>query len=206
VHDQCNYFGFGPIPKPRPKLANTAPMYLLLPLGKFGSKWGDFHWAMGYVSSWKRRYLTVPFGSSKRGSCYYHYISNQERVIVVRVRYIDLYVNHNRHTFRQIQPSTSSNFNILPWLLYGTKHAQVLVVYRAIQTKPRRTKKKLETIGRYALVFFCSLFLHRKRKAKHTGNYAYNFFHSIFFALLMVSLVSKEMKTSWNRYTIRDRP
>ena len=24
-----------------------APTYLLLPLGKRGSKWGDFHWAMG---------------------------------------------------------------------------------------------------------------------------------------------------------------
>ena len=24
-----------------------APMYLLLPLGKRGWKWGDFHWAMG---------------------------------------------------------------------------------------------------------------------------------------------------------------
>ena len=23
-----------------------APMYLLLPLRKWGSKWGDFHWAM----------------------------------------------------------------------------------------------------------------------------------------------------------------
>ena len=26
-----------------------APIYLLLPLGKRGSKWGDFHWAMGCV-------------------------------------------------------------------------------------------------------------------------------------------------------------
>ena len=26
-----------------------APTYLLLPLGKRGSKWGDFHWAMGCV-------------------------------------------------------------------------------------------------------------------------------------------------------------
>ena len=24
-------------------------LHLLLPLGKWGSKWGDFHWAMGYV-------------------------------------------------------------------------------------------------------------------------------------------------------------
>ena len=28
---------------------NYAPTYLLLPLGKRGSKWGDFHWAMGCV-------------------------------------------------------------------------------------------------------------------------------------------------------------
>ena len=28
---------------------NHAPTYLLLPLGKRGSKWGDFHWAMGCV-------------------------------------------------------------------------------------------------------------------------------------------------------------
>ena len=28
---------------------HTAPTYLLHPLGKWGSKWGDFHWAMGYV-------------------------------------------------------------------------------------------------------------------------------------------------------------
>ena len=28
---------------------NIAPTYLLLPLGKWGSKWGDFHWAMGSV-------------------------------------------------------------------------------------------------------------------------------------------------------------
>ena len=28
---------------------DTAPTYLLLPLGKWGSKWGDFHWAMGCV-------------------------------------------------------------------------------------------------------------------------------------------------------------
>ena len=27
----------------------NAPTYLLLPLGKWGSKWGDFHWAMGCV-------------------------------------------------------------------------------------------------------------------------------------------------------------
>ena len=27
----------------------TAPTYLLLPLGKWGLKWGDFHWAMGCV-------------------------------------------------------------------------------------------------------------------------------------------------------------
>ena len=26
-----------------------APTYLLLPLGKWGSKWGHFHWAMGCV-------------------------------------------------------------------------------------------------------------------------------------------------------------
>ena len=26
-----------------------APTYLLLPLGKRGLKWGDFHWAMGCV-------------------------------------------------------------------------------------------------------------------------------------------------------------
>ena len=26
-----------------------APTYLLLPLGKRGWKWGDFHWAMGCV-------------------------------------------------------------------------------------------------------------------------------------------------------------
>ena len=30
-------------------LYNFAPMYLLLPLAKRGSKWGDFHWAMGCV-------------------------------------------------------------------------------------------------------------------------------------------------------------
>ena len=28
---------------------HTAPLYLLLPLGKRGSKWGDFNWAMGCV-------------------------------------------------------------------------------------------------------------------------------------------------------------
>ena len=28
---------------------DTAPTYLLLQLGKRGSKWGDFHWAMGCV-------------------------------------------------------------------------------------------------------------------------------------------------------------
>ena len=28
---------------------HTAPMYLLLPLGKWGSKWGDFYWGMGCV-------------------------------------------------------------------------------------------------------------------------------------------------------------
>ena len=31
------------------KLFGRAPTYLLLPLGKRGSKWGDFHWAMGCV-------------------------------------------------------------------------------------------------------------------------------------------------------------
>ena len=29
--------------------ADYAPTYLLLPLDKWGSKWGDFHWAMGCV-------------------------------------------------------------------------------------------------------------------------------------------------------------
>ena len=47
-------------------LRNKAPTYLLLPLGKWGSKWGDFHWAMGVCLIIKRRHLTVPFGSSKR--------------------------------------------------------------------------------------------------------------------------------------------
>ena len=28
-----------------------APTYLILPLGKRGLKWGDFHWAMGCVLS-----------------------------------------------------------------------------------------------------------------------------------------------------------
>ena len=28
---------------------DIAPTYLLLPLGKRGLKWGDFHWAMGCV-------------------------------------------------------------------------------------------------------------------------------------------------------------
>ena len=31
------------------KYTYMAPTYLLLPLGKWGLKWGDFHWAMGYV-------------------------------------------------------------------------------------------------------------------------------------------------------------
>ena len=30
-------------------ITDGAPTYLLLPLGKRGSKWGDFHWAMGCV-------------------------------------------------------------------------------------------------------------------------------------------------------------
>ena len=30
-------------------VTGKAPTYLLLPLGKWGSKWGDFHWAMGCV-------------------------------------------------------------------------------------------------------------------------------------------------------------
>ena len=30
-------------------LNNLAPTFLLLPLGKWGSKWGDFHWATGCV-------------------------------------------------------------------------------------------------------------------------------------------------------------
>ena len=29
--------------------ANKAPMYLLLPLSKWGSKWGVFHWAIECV-------------------------------------------------------------------------------------------------------------------------------------------------------------
>ena len=31
------------------RVSDNAPTYLLLPLGKWGSKWGDFHWAMGCV-------------------------------------------------------------------------------------------------------------------------------------------------------------
>ena len=30
-------------------LPDLAPTYLLLPLGKWGSKWGDFYWAMWCV-------------------------------------------------------------------------------------------------------------------------------------------------------------
>ena len=36
-------------PQPFNILHENAPTYLLLPLGKRGSKWGDFHWAMGCV-------------------------------------------------------------------------------------------------------------------------------------------------------------
>ena len=32
-----------------PLSKNNAPTYLLLPLGKWGSKWDDFYWAMGCV-------------------------------------------------------------------------------------------------------------------------------------------------------------
>ena len=34
---------------PKNSTTHLAPTYLLLPLGKRGLKWGDFHWAMGCV-------------------------------------------------------------------------------------------------------------------------------------------------------------
>ena len=31
------------------RVSDNTPTYLLLPLGRWGSKWGDVHWAMGCV-------------------------------------------------------------------------------------------------------------------------------------------------------------
>ena len=75
-----NFLLFDP---PQPQ----GPMYLLLTLGKWGSKWGDFHWAMGCVYSWKRCHLTVQFGSSKRGSCYTIICSNHKIYYLSNLHY-----------------------------------------------------------------------------------------------------------------------
>ena len=58
-----------PVSKDVIGIADSAPTYLLLPLGKWGSKWGDFHWvclimkkAPSDSPSWqlKKRELLLP--------------------------------------------------------------------------------------------------------------------------------------------------
>ena len=76
MHISNNY---GPIPFPirnychctattnRFPLADNAPSYLLLPLGKWGSKWGDFHLAMGVFNHGKGAIWQSHLAAQKEG-------------------------------------------------------------------------------------------------------------------------------------------
>ena len=62
----CNTMKFNPI-LPEGGGAVMAPTYLLNPLGKRGSKWGDFHWAMGVFNHEKGAIWQSHLAAQKEG-------------------------------------------------------------------------------------------------------------------------------------------